>query len=506
MYSQTWHLGMLRRELIIPQHMDWGEAKSFDGSVDWHESRVFGGIERMVKPEPPSQEHWDQLQSWSTDYRYRNPTRPHVVAFVNSKSGGQVGGLLMEALQECIKRQQHEDTGAFSGQVCDLSSPDEPAATINGLAPKDCHYGRPTRLLVCGGDGTVTWILTALEQCKKIHNHLNQYPVAIVPLGTGNDLARSLGWGGYLTAVRDIVQVLKWVVEAKPVYMDQWRVVLRPHAALSPMHKLRSCGSHPQAVTDATTKVQLLGELQVALGSIPERSISENVGQSDEVFLGFWQNYLSMGLDAKVTNYVDQARSEDPCGQACFRRGCGKFCYGWQAVRHVWGGHCLTDSLTQFMVAPRGGNADDLTDLDPPLQSRRINGRVGRVRQIMLVNINSYAAGLLNLHARLPRDQEAPSPSDGVMEVLALRNVAASLGVFSRVSKPATLASTPAVAFSLKHPGFMQMDGEPWDLPAGCDVLVEHHRRLTMLCAPPEASHWGGHITPSFWTTVGEGA
>ena len=40
------------------------------------------------------------------------------------------------------------------------------------------------------------------------------------------------------------------------------------------------------------------------------------------------------------------------------------------------------------------------------------------------------------------------------MEVLALRNVAASLGVFSRVSKPAQVASTPAVAFSLKHPGF----------------------------------------------------
>lgn len=84
---------------------------------------------------------------------------------------------------------------------------------------------RHFRILVCGGDGTVGWVLDAVDK----QNYESPPPVAILPAGTGNDLARVLSWGGGLGALKRIGglwSVLEQIEHAAVTLLDRWMITI----------------------------------------------------------------------------------------------------------------------------------------------------------------------------------------------------------------------------------------------------------------------------------------
>ncbi|KAJ8929806.1 hypothetical protein NQ314_017403 [Rhamnusium bicolor] len=130
-----------------------------------------------------------------------------LVVIANKKSGNSDGTIVLSEFRKYLN----------PVQVIDLSER-KPAAALQWcvlLAPK------VVQILVGGGDGTISWVLTTSH---KLDLDVPEPPLAIIPLGTGNDLSRVLGWGKANTPELNVDEILTNIQEARTSELDRWKV------------------------------------------------------------------------------------------------------------------------------------------------------------------------------------------------------------------------------------------------------------------------------------------
>lgn len=120
------------------------------------------------------------------------PTREvHFILFVNTKSGDGYGAnyLRLGGTEITIK---YETTGIARLYIFDLFQIDSRKRGLALALSLSSNLDVDCRVIICGGDGTIPWVLGEL---LGVGVNLRHVVIGVIPIGTGNDFSRSLGWG-----------------------------------------------------------------------------------------------------------------------------------------------------------------------------------------------------------------------------------------------------------------------------------------------------------------------
>ncbi|KAJ8471653.1 hypothetical protein OPV22_025996 [Ensete ventricosum] len=373
-----------------------------------------------------------------------------IVVFVNSRSGGRHGPQLMARLQQLISVEQ----------VFDLSDTQPPQVIQYGLtclehlADNGDNLARVVRenlrVMVAGGDGTVGWILGSLGELF-VQKREPVPPTGIIPLGTGNDLSRSFGWGGsFPFAWKSAVKRSLLKAVSNPVqHLDSWHVTI----IMQETEGLElPCSLKYMEEYDLTQDVDI------------QRELPENISCSEGVFY----NYFSIGMDARVAYGFHHLRKKKPY-----------LAQGPMSNKLIYAGLGCTQGwfFTPCVKTPELRELKNILALyirkDNSKQWEKIQ-IPSSVRSIVILNLDCYGGGRHPWGHPMPEYLEKKNffeaqVDDGLLEIFGLKHGWHASFVMVELISAKHIAQAAAIKLELRggawNKAYMQMDGEPWKQP-----------------------------------------
>ncbi|XP_046839229.1 diacylglycerol kinase theta-like [Xenia sp. Carnegie-2017] len=315
-----------------------------------------------------------------------------VLVMVNVRSGGGQGGDLLIEFQKILNPHQ----------VYSLTD----GGPLPGLYA--FRNLKSFRILVCGGDGTVGWILSAIDECSK-HLKCRDPAVAVLPLGTGNDLSRVLRWGSGYSGHEDTSALLLSLDDASIVPLDRWTIILE--------------SSH---MSNDTPTIE----------DLPNSFVMNN--------------YFGIGIDAALSLDFHLAREEAP--EKFTSRLHNKSVYFRVGLRNMVRKSMEFNENVSLQI--------DDKDVDMPV-----------IEGIIILNIASWGAGC-DLWGQNNDDKFAvPSCYDNKLEVVGVTGVMHMGQIKSGMRCGLRLGQGSKINLCLKSELPVHVDGEPWYQPPGNIII-----------------------------------
>ncbi len=290
------------------------------------------------------------------------PNVSPLLVFVNVKSGGQQGAELITSFRHLLNPHQ----------VFDLQN----GGPLPGLYV--FRNIEKYRILACGGDGTIGWVLSCLDNVSQ-DAKCQSPPMAIVPLGTGNDLARVLRWGAGYTGAEEPINLLRDVIEADEIMLDRWTVVF--HA------------DENKELDD------MKRQLSIAV------NVSQANTNEDNTEIYVMNNYFGIGIEASVCLDFHTAREENP--NKFSSRLHNKKKYVQLGIRKIMN---------------RGNCKDFNKNVTLEVDGRRVEISP-QIEGIIILNILSWGSGTNPWGPEKDDQFSKPTHYDGMLEVVGIRGV-----------------------------------------------------------------------------------
>ncbi|XP_025263317.1 diacylglycerol kinase theta isoform X6 [Camponotus floridanus] len=337
-----------------------------------------------------------------------------LLVFVNVKSGGCQGLQLISSFRKLLNPYQ----------VFDLDN----GGPLPGLYV--FRHIKDYKILVCGGDGTIGWVLQCLDNVGQ-DSECSSPACAIVPLGTGNDLARVLCWGSGYTGDEDPLNLLRDVIDAEEIILDRWTVVFHPEEK---------------------------EQTQVVCNAAGAGSTSE-----DNTQIYVMNNYFGIGVDADLCLDFHNAREENPNKFKSRLRNKGVY---------------VTMGLRKMV------RRKPCKDLHKEIRLE-VDGKLVELPQvegIIILNILSWGSGANPWGPDTKEDQfYTPNHWDGMLEVVGVTGVMHLGQIQSGLRTAMRIAQGGHIKIHLNSDIPVQVDGEPWVQSPGDIVVLKSALKATML-------------------------